>query len=119
MEVEVTQVQNIFHPQGYVDFGMGGSMDDPKEVNLCLYNPSKRAVRVHSVSTLSKSIKIHYYNVRINPASDDANKPNMCVNVGTLTLDCKFLNFIFISFINWMIWFTPFTDKQSVLVNLN
>lgn len=70
-------------------------MDDPKEVNLCLYNPLKRAVRVHSVSTLSKSIKIHYYNVRINPASDDANKPNMCVNVGTLTLDCKFLNLVY------------------------
>lgn len=84
--MEVTEVQNVFHLQGYVDFGIGGSLDDPKEVNLCLHNPLKRAVRVHSVSTLSKSIKIHYYNIRINPPGEDENK---CVNVGTLTLDCK------------------------------
>lgn len=61
-------------------------MDDAKEVNLCLFNPLKRAVRVHSVSTLSKSIKTQYYNIRINPGSEEDNK---CVNVGTLTVDCK------------------------------
>ncbi|KAH1021032.1 hypothetical protein HUJ04_010605 [Dendroctonus ponderosae] len=86
LEVEVTEVQNVFHPQGYVDFGIAGSLDEPKEVNLCLHNPLKRAVRVHSVSTLSKSIKIHYYNIRINPPGEDENK---CVNVETLTLDWK------------------------------
>ncbi|CAG9762867.1 unnamed protein product [Ceutorhynchus assimilis] len=85
LEVEVTQGQNIFHPQGHVDFGMGGSMDEPKEVDLCLFNPLKRAIRVHSVSTLSKSIKTQYYNIRINPSEQE----NKCVNVGTLTLDWK------------------------------
>ncbi|CAG9763470.1 unnamed protein product [Ceutorhynchus assimilis] len=85
LEVEVTQGQNIFHPRGHVDFGMGGSMDEPKEVDLCLFNPLKRAIRVHSVSTLSKSIKTQYYNIKINPSEQE----NKCVNVGTLTLDCN------------------------------
>lgn len=86
LEVEVIQVQSIFHPQGYIDLGVGGSLDAPKEVNICLFNPLKRAVRIHSVSTLSKSIKTQYYNIRINPGNDEENK---CVNVGTLTVDWK------------------------------
>ncbi|XP_066258230.1 transmembrane protein 131 [Euwallacea similis] len=86
LEVEVTPIQSIFHPQGYIDFGVGGSMDEPKEVNLCLHNPMKRAVRVHSVSTLSKSIKTHYYNTRISPITE---QENACVSVGTLTIDWK------------------------------
>ncbi|XP_076273813.1 transmembrane protein 131 isoform X2 [Rhynchophorus ferrugineus] len=86
LEVEVAPAQNIFHPQGHVDFGVGGSMDLPKEVNLCLFNPLKRPIRIHSVSTLSKSIKTQYYNIRINPGNDDE---NVCVNVGTLTVDWK------------------------------
>ncbi|XP_060530816.1 transmembrane protein 131 isoform X2 [Cylas formicarius] len=86
IEVEVTSVQNIFHPQGYIDFGMGGHMDPPKEVNFCLFNPFRKGVRIHSVSTLSKAIKTHYYNVRIGPASE---KENTCVHIGTLTVDWK------------------------------
>lgn len=86
LEVEVTPAQNIFHPQGHVDFGMGGSMDPPKEISLCLFNPLRKPVRVHSVSTLSKSIKTQYYNVRIGPGNEEENK---CVNVGTLTIDWK------------------------------
>ncbi|KAL1506829.1 hypothetical protein ABEB36_006119 [Hypothenemus hampei] len=86
LEVEVTETQNIFHPQGHVDFGIGGSMDEPKEISLCLFNPLQRAVRIHSVSTLSKSIKTQYYNIRINPVGEEGNK---CVNVGTLTVDWK------------------------------
>ncbi|KAJ8955300.1 hypothetical protein NQ314_006913 [Rhamnusium bicolor] len=89
LEVEVTSVMGIFHPQGSVDFGMGGSLDAPKEVKLCLYNPLKKYVRIHSVSTISKAIKVHYYNVRLQPSSEVDDKINHCNEVGSLTVDWK------------------------------
>ncbi|XP_023015828.2 transmembrane protein 131 isoform X1 [Leptinotarsa decemlineata] len=89
IEVEVAPTMGLFHPQGFVDFGMGGNMDAPKEVKLCLFNPHKKHVRIHSVSTVSKAIKVQYYNIRLPPYSEDEGKSNQCVNVGTLTVDWK------------------------------
>ncbi|XP_050308013.1 transmembrane protein 131 [Anthonomus grandis grandis] len=86
LEIEVTETQGIFHPQGYLDFGVGGTLNEPKEINLCLINPLRKTVRIHSVSTPSKSIKTQYYNARINPWTQDEND---CVNVGTLAVDWK------------------------------
>ncbi|KAJ8933374.1 hypothetical protein NQ318_018443 [Aromia moschata] len=89
LEVEVTSLMGIFHPQGSVDFGIGGNLDPPKEVKLCLYNPMKKHVRVHSVYTTSKAVKVQYYNIRIQPESEIEDKNNKCVDVGKTAYDTK------------------------------
>lgn len=87
LEVEVTPDGELVHPQGGVDFGIGGNLDPPKEVKLCVSNPQKRSVRVHSVSTTSKAIDVNYEPVRIMPDAEDR---GACTNIATLTLNCKF-----------------------------
>ncbi|KAG5882529.1 hypothetical protein JTB14_038140 [Gonioctena quinquepunctata] len=89
LEIEVTSTMGIFHPQGYVDFGIGGSVDTPKEVKLCLHNPHKKHVRIHSVSSISKAIKVQYYNIRLQPYCENEESIDECVDVGTLTVDWK------------------------------
>lgn len=84
LEVEVSAEGGIFHPQGSIDFGIGGSIDSPKTVDLCLYNPLKKAVRVHSVAASSETVQISFENVKIAAGGKSG-----CVKIGTATLDCK------------------------------
>lgn len=92
LEVEVTSSVGLFHPQGSIDFGIGGSLDAPKQMKLCVHNPLRRPIRIHSVSTTSKAINIDYENVKIMPDIKSDRRENNCVNIGTLTLNCNYLN---------------------------
>lgn len=89
LEVEVTSTAGLFNPQGSIDFGVGGSLDPPKQVKLYLQNPLKKVVKIHSVTTTSKAIKIEHENVKV--PSDSKNSKNDAsppYEVATLTLDC-------------------------------
>lgn len=102
LEVEVTSVAGLFEPQGYADFGVGGSLDVPRQIKLFVQNPLKKAVRISSVTTTSKAIKIDFENIRIAPDLRNADGQLSSVEIATLTLDCKqiclFLQFgIFVS----------------------
>ncbi|XP_017783745.1 PREDICTED: transmembrane protein 131 [Nicrophorus vespilloides] len=66
LEVEVTQQAMLFPPQAYVDFGVGGSLDPEKEVALNLSNPFKKSIKIHSITTTSKAIKIIYDNAKLS-----------------------------------------------------
>lgn len=88
LEVEVTSAMGIFHPQGYVDFGVGGSYDPPKEVTLTLCNTAKRHLRINTVSTTSKAIKVQYSSVRLPPANTIDG--DGCMDIGRLIVDCKY-----------------------------
>ncbi|XP_044255531.1 transmembrane protein 131 [Tribolium madens] len=83
LEVEVSADGGIFDPQGSIDFGIGGNLDSPKTVELCIFNPLKKAVRIHSVDASSNSVKVDFENVKIMPTK------NGCVKIGTVTLDWK------------------------------
>lgn len=89
VEVEVMSDTEILHPRGYVDLGLGGSLDLASEIKLCLSNPNKKYVRIYSISTASKAITVQYYNIRLPPAVDTDERADQCVNVGTLTVDWK------------------------------
>jgi hypothetical protein len=87
LEVEVSADGGIYEPQGSIDFGVGGSLDSSKQVELCVYNPLKKPVRIHSVATSSDAIKVAFDNVKLMPGVKEGKTG--CVKVGTLTLDWK------------------------------
>ncbi|KAJ3658654.1 hypothetical protein Zmor_010381 [Zophobas morio] len=87
LEVEVSADGGLFDPQGSVDFGIGGSLDSSKQVELCVYNPLKKAVRIHSVVSSSEAVKVAFENVKIMPGAKEGK--HGCVRIGTLTLDWK------------------------------
>uniref|UniRef100_A0A6P7FQJ0 Transmembrane protein 131 n=1 Tax=Diabrotica virgifera virgifera TaxID=50390 RepID=A0A6P7FQJ0_DIAVI len=89
VEVEVTEDTEIIHPSGYVDLGLGGHLDHPTEINLCLHNPNTKHVRVHSIYTESKALKLQYYNIRLPPARETEEQGDQCVDVGTIIVDWK------------------------------
>lgn len=87
LEVEVSSNNaGVFVPQGLVDFGVGGSMDPPKQMKLYLQNPFKKVVKIQSITTTSRAIKITYDTARLS--GDTKNQPSS-VEVATLTLNCK------------------------------
>lgn len=88
LEVEVTSSMGIFHPQGFVDFGVGGSYESPKEVTLTLCNPTKRHLRINSVSATSKAVKVQCSSVRLPPANTIDG--DGCMDIGSLIVDCKY-----------------------------
>lgn len=90
LEVQVTPTAGIYEPQGCVDFGVGGSLHDPKKVKLYMQNPLKKSVRIHSVTSTSKAIKIEYENAKIPGDSRGKHGQLNVFPIGTLTLDCKF-----------------------------
>nr|XP_022906700.1 transmembrane protein 131 [Onthophagus taurus] len=86
LEVEVTSSASFFHPQGSVDFGIGGSLDPAKKLKLVLQNPLRKPMKIHSITTTSKAIKIDYDRTKLSDAkmtTDDL------LEVGMLTLDWK------------------------------
>lgn len=90
LEVEVSSSSaGLFTPQGYVDFGVGGSFDIPKKVNLYLHNPLKKLVNINSITTTSSAITIEMTNNKISPGSR-INDELTTVHVATLTLDCTY-----------------------------
>lgn len=89
LEVEVTSSVGIFHPQGSVDFGIGGSLDAPKQIKVCVHNPLRKPIRIHSVSTTSKAMSVDYENVKISPELKSDKRENSCINIGTVTINCK------------------------------
>lgn len=91
LEVEVSSSSaGLFTPQGYVDFGVGGSFDVHKKVNLYLHNPFKKVVNINSITTTSSAIAIEMVSGKIPPYSKN-NEDLATVHVATLTLDCKYL----------------------------
>lgn len=89
LEVQVTSSAGLFEPQGCVDFGVGGSLDPPKRMKLFVQNPLKRAVRIHSVSTASRAVKIEYENVKVPGDSRGKHGKLNAFQIGTLQVDCK------------------------------
>uniref|UniRef100_A0A1Y1KYZ8 Uncharacterized protein n=1 Tax=Photinus pyralis TaxID=7054 RepID=A0A1Y1KYZ8_PHOPY len=89
LEVEVTSSAGLYVPQGSVDFGVGGSLDLPKLLNLYVHNPLKKAVRIHSISSTSKAIKIDYENVKVPSDLRSSKGTPTSTKIATLTLDWK------------------------------
>lgn len=89
LEVQVTSSAGLFEPQGCIDFGVGGSLHEPKPVRLYVQNPLKKAIRIHSVTSASKAIRIEYENVKIPADSRGRNGQLNVFQIGTLTLDCR------------------------------
>lgn len=90
LEIEVTSTAGLYASQGSVDFGVGGSLDMPKQVDLFVHNPLKKAVRIHSVSSASKAIKIEYENVKIPSDLRNSKGVSTATKIATLTLDCMY-----------------------------
>lgn len=88
--IQVTSSAGLFEPRGAVDFGVGGSLDEPKRMKLYVQNPLKKAVRVHSVLAESKAVKVEYENVKIPADSRNKRGQLNSFEIATLTLDCKF-----------------------------
>ncbi|XP_045478910.1 transmembrane protein 131 isoform X2 [Harmonia axyridis] len=86
LEVEVGPRGGIFSPQGYVDFGIGGTMDEPKTIKLCLYNPFTKPVKIQSISIKSKAVKLEYRPSVVIPTGKSKGG---CANVANLTVDWK------------------------------
>lgn len=93
LEVQVTSSAGLYEPQGCVDFGVGGSLHEPKKVKLYMQNPLKKPIRIHSVTSASKAIKIEYENVRLPADSRGRHGQLNVFPIGTLTLDCKYYFF--------------------------
>lgn len=88
LEVEVSSTAGLFLPQGFVDFGVGGSFDAPKTVDLYLHNPLKKVLNINSITSTSPAVKIDVKNFEMPPST----KLKDClstVHVASLTLDCK------------------------------
>lgn len=85
-EIEISSNSKFFNPQGHLDFGMGGTLDLPKTVKLCVLNPSNQPAKIFSVTTISKAIKISYEHGKNVPSADKSNK---CTEIANLTLDWK------------------------------
>lgn len=83
LEVQVTVNGGLYNSQGSIDFGVGGSMDPPKEFKLYLRNPFKKPTKIHAIYSSSKAIRIDYNNVKI------AANTKQDVQVAILNLDCK------------------------------
>ncbi|KAL3266704.1 hypothetical protein HHI36_010866 [Cryptolaemus montrouzieri] len=86
LEIEVGPRGSIFSPQGYADFGVGGSMDVPKQIKLCLYNPFTKPVKIHSITTKSKAVKIEYEH---GVAIPTGKVKTGCMDIANLTVDWK------------------------------
>lgn len=69
-----------------VDFGIGGTLDQPRQVKLLVYNTMKKLVRIQSVMTSSKAIKVDFQPIKVLP---DMKEPT---EIASLTVDCKFFN---------------------------
>ncbi|CAH1159345.1 unnamed protein product [Phaedon cochleariae] len=91
LEVQVTDTPGVLHLQGYVDFGVGGSLEGQRDLGLCLRNPHSRPLRVHSVSSGSRAVRARYHTVRLPPEGGEGDEEEGagCVEVGTLTVDWK------------------------------
>ncbi|GJQ77276.1 hypothetical protein Trydic_g20700 [Trypoxylus dichotomus] len=91
LEVEVTASAGLYSPQGSIDFGVGGSLDPPKQVKLFLQNPLKKVVKIHSVTTTSKAIKVGYESVKVPSDTKSSKNDASSYEVATLTLDSQWL----------------------------
>ncbi|KAF5302357.1 hypothetical protein FQA39_LY10396 [Lamprigera yunnana] len=89
LEVEVTSNAGLYAPQGSIDFGVGGSLDSPKQFDLFIHNPLKKATRIHSVSTTSSAIKINYENVKVPSDVRNSKGTPTPTKIATLTIDWK------------------------------
>lgn len=86
LEIQVTPDAVLYPPQGYVDFGIGGSKEGFKTKRLSLCNPFKKAVRIASINSGSKSVTLEMLESIIPPAKDDSVR---CVEVAKLVLNWK------------------------------
>nr|CAI5858046.1 unnamed protein product [Callosobruchus analis] len=88
----------VFHPQGVLDLGVGGSKDMPRDIPLCLQNPHLRPVRIASMEVQPNAgggtgVAVSYKNVSLPPhteyTDDKGGQNNACVDVATVTVDWK------------------------------
>lgn len=83
LEVEVSAQCGLHTSQGTIDFGVGGTLDKPKELKLLVYNTLKKPIRIQSISTTSKAIQVDYQpNIKVLA---DLKEP---IGIATLHLDC-------------------------------
>lgn len=90
LEIEVTPNAGLYSPQGFVDFGVGGSLDSPKPVELYVINPLRKTVKISSVTTTSKAIKIRFENIKIDSNWKNPKAMESASKIATLTVDCKY-----------------------------
>ncbi|KAL1110503.1 hypothetical protein AAG570_008031 [Ranatra chinensis] len=85
VEVEVGPVCGLYSPDDLIDFGIGGSEDAPKQINLYLRNSWKKPIRVQNVISMpvSKALKIDFQPVKVPP---DEKQPTQ---VAVLSFDWK------------------------------
>lgn len=83
LEVEVSSQHGLFTPQGTVDFGIGGTLDPPRQVKLMVFNTMKKLVRIQSVISSSKAVSVDFQPVKVYP---DMKEPT---EIASLTIDCK------------------------------
>ncbi|CAH1972997.1 unnamed protein product [Acanthoscelides obtectus] len=100
VEVEVIPDKEVgvFHPQGVLDLGVGGSKDMPREIPLCVQNPHTRHVRIASVEVHpnageGRGISVSYKNISLPPRmTNDHDKGvhrNKCVDIATVRVDWR------------------------------
>ncbi|KAL0273053.1 UNVERIFIED_CONTAM: hypothetical protein PYX00_005821 [Menopon gallinae] len=84
LEVEVTSQPGLYSTQHYIDFGIGGSEEQPKKIKLYLCNSLKKALRIQSIIVVppSAALKVDFEPVKIPPGTSP-------VEVAELTFDWK------------------------------
>lgn len=82
LEVEVSAQCGLHTPQGTVDFGVGGTLDKPKQVKLLVYNTLKKPIRIQSVSASTRAVRVEFQPVKVLPESKEP------VEIASLYLDC-------------------------------
>lgn len=107
LEVEVTSAASLFSPGGFVDFGIGGSMDGTKTVPLYVQNPLKKLLRVQSITSTSPILTVDMKDIKI-PA--DRGKGDQIVRIANLTIDCG----CFFLFVDCCFMFLIFCRVESV-----
>lgn len=86
LEVEVTPQPGLYSQQHSIDFGIGGSLDEPKRVKLYLCSSLKKTLWIQNVSAVPETLalKINFEAAKIPPGTSP-------VEVAELEFDCKCL----------------------------
>lgn len=100
LEVEVTSTAGVYAPQGFIDFGIGGTLDSIRNMDLFVLNYLKRSVKIQNISSTFKSLKIDYENIKLPFDGNLKEKPTP-IKIASLKLNCMslILNLLITKFI--------------------
>ncbi|BES90638.1 Protein of unknown function (DUF3651) [Nesidiocoris tenuis] len=84
IDIEVDVNGGLYAPDDLIDFGIGGTGDQPKVLKLYLKNSGKRAIKIQDVYSMpySKSLNIDFQPVTVSP-------DHAVTEVATLAFDWK------------------------------